>query len=93
MKYAPLALFVLTFSTSASAALSGNAAEGKKLHDANCTGCHTNSVYTRKDRTITSANALRSRVDACVHGAKKFLTPGEQEHIVKYLNENFYKFK
>ena len=63
MKWILLALFALAFSTSVSAALPGNAAEGKKLHDANCTGCHSSSVYTRKDREIQSAEALRHRVD------------------------------
>jgi mono/diheme cytochrome c family protein len=93
MKWTLLGLFVLAFSTSAYAALPGNAAEGKKLHDANCTGCHGSSVYTRKDRKIQSAEALRSRINDCAHGAKKSLTPEEQDHIAKYLNETFYKFE
>ena len=34
------------------AALPGDSAEGKRLHDANCMGCHNTSIYTRKDRLI-----------------------------------------
>ena len=34
------------------AALPGDSAEGKRLHDANCMGCHNTGIYTRKDRLI-----------------------------------------
>ena len=37
---------------SAHAALPGDSAAGKKLHDAHCMTCHDTSVYTRKDRQI-----------------------------------------
>ena len=29
-----------------------DSAEGQRLHDANCMGCHNTSIYTRKDRLI-----------------------------------------
>jgi len=81
----------LTFS--AYAAEPGDAALGKKLHDANCTGCHNTSVYTRKDHQIKSLAALNEKLSACTHAAQVTLTDEEQQHIVRYLNDQFYKLK
>ena len=35
---------------SAYAELPGDSVDGKRLHDANCMGCHDTGIYTRKDR-------------------------------------------
>jgi len=78
---------------SAHAAEPGDAALGKKLHDANCTGCHNSSVYTRKDHQIKSLAALNEKLSACTHAAQVTLTDEEQQHIVRYLNDQFYKLK
>ena len=78
---------------SAHAAEPGDAALGKKLHDANCTGCHDSSVYTRKDHQIKSLAALNEKLSACTHAAQVTLTDEEQQHIVRYLNDQFYKLK
>jgi mono/diheme cytochrome c family protein len=89
------ALLIAIFSSTvvpAHAALPGDSAEGKKLHDANCVRCHDASVYTRKDRHIKSPDALREQLSACSHGAQVTLTDDEQKSIVKYLNDQFYKF-
>jgi len=77
----------------AHAAMPGDSAEGKKLHDANCVSCHNASVYTRRDRQVNSLSALNQQVDGCVHGAHLTLPPDQQQSLVKYLNEQFYKFK
>ena len=74
-------------------ALPADSTQGKKLHDANCTKCHSTSVYTRQDRKITSLDALNEQVSACTHMAQVKLTDAEQKSIVQYLNEQFYKFK
>jgi mono/diheme cytochrome c family protein len=76
----------------ANAALQGDSARGKKLHDANCVRCHDTSVYTRKDRQIKSPDALREQLSACSHGAQVALTDDEQKSIVKYLSDQFYNF-
>jgi len=55
--------------------------------------CHNASVYTRRDRQVNSLSALNQQVDGCVHGAHLTLTPDQQKSLVKYLNEQFYKFK
>lgn len=75
------------------AALPGDAAEGKRVHDASCTGCHDTSVYTRKDRGVRSLDALRGQLQACGHMAlKKELSAAEVQNLLKYLNERFYRF-
>jgi len=93
MKRALLVLILIQTTLSVQAALPGDSAEGKKLHDANCVSCHNASVYTRRDRQVNSLSALNQQVDGCVHGAHLTLTPDQQKSLVKYLNEQFYKFK
>ena len=78
---------------SAHAALPGDSAEGKRLHDANCTACHDISVYSRKDHKVQSLNGLKRQVGDCTHMAQKEFSPVERQNIVKYLNDQFYRFQ
>ena len=84
-------LFCLALS--AQAALPGDSAEGRKLHDAHCVSCHNSSMYTRKDRQVKSLAALSEQLGECTHAAQVTLGEAQQKNIVKYLNERFYKFK
>ena len=83
---------VLFLAASALAAVPGDGAEGKRLHDANCTGCHDTSVYTRKDRRVRSLEGLKRQVENCTHMAQKDFSLVERQNIVKYLNDEFYRF-
>ena len=88
-----LPLTVLTFlSPSAYAAVPGDAAEGKRLHDASCTGCHDSSFYTRQDHHVRSLEELKQQVENCTHMAQKEFSPAERQDIIKYLNDRFYRF-
>ncbi|MHB8744811.1 MAG: c-type cytochrome [Sulfuricaulis sp.] len=73
--------------------LPGNVAAGKKLYDANCTSCHTDSVYTRPDRKITSLDGLTQQIHSCGHAANVKLKQAQVDDLVKYLNTTYYKFK
>jgi hypothetical protein len=70
-------LILLMPSVACAAALPGDSADGKRLHDANCMGCHDTGIYTRKDRLVGSLDALQKRLGDCSHMAKKeFVGPG-----------------
>jgi mono/diheme cytochrome c family protein len=92
MRRVLLASILFAIALAAQAALPGNSAEGKKIHDANCLKCHDTGVYTRKDRHIKSLDALNEQLSTCSHGAQVILTDDEHRNIVKYLSEQFYKF-
>lgn len=91
----PFALFpvlLLLPLASQAGAPPGNAAAGKKLHDAKCLSCHTDSVYRRKDRRVTDLAGLSGQITACGHQADVTLGKADIDNLVKYLNETFYKF-
>lgn len=91
-----LALFpvLVVLSVSAQAAtLPGNAAEGKKLHDANCMSCHNDSVYKKKDRSVKDIDGLVQQINSCGHAGNITIGKQQANDLVKYLNETYYKFK
>jgi hypothetical protein len=83
------------------AAQAADPAEGKKLvEDRKCETCHHNktqgdaaAVYLRKDRKVTSMEKLKAQVALCNSELGLQLFPDEEEHVVAYLNETYYKFK
>jgi len=83
---------VLSVSAQA-ASLPGDTASGKKLHDANCTSCHNDSVYMRKDHKVKSLQGLTDQIHNCEHMTDVKLEKNQVNDLVKYLNESYYKFK
>jgi cytochrome c553 len=77
---------------SANAALPGDSAAGKRLHDAHCTGCHDAGLYARNDRLVRSLGALKQQLQACSHAARRRFSATETQNIIKYLNDEFYRF-
>lgn len=92
MKYGLWISLAIVLMSSAYAALPGDSAEGKRLHEANCTKCHDTSVYTRKDRSVHSLDALKQQLQACNHMANKDFSASQMQDIIKYLNDQFYHF-
>ena len=89
-----LSVPVLMFlAVSAHAAVPGAGAEGKRLHDANCVSCHDASVYTGQDHKVRSLDGLKQQVENCTHMAQKEFSSAERQDIVKYLNDQFYRFQ
>jgi hypothetical protein len=88
-----VSLLILLMPCSAYAELPGDSADGKRLHDANCVGCHDTGIYTRKDRLVQSLDALKKRLGDCSHMAKKEFSATETQNIIKYLNDQFYQFR
>ena len=75
------------------ASLPGDSAEGKRLYEANCMGCHDTSVFTRKDRVVQSLDDLKKQLASCAHMAKKEFSESETHGLLKYLNDQFYHFR
>jgi hypothetical protein len=75
------------------ASLPGDSAEGKRLHDANCMGCHDAGIYTRKDRLVQSLDALKEQLASCTHMAEKEFSASETQSLIKFLNDQFYQFR
>ena len=88
-----LSLLILLMPSAYAAALPGDSADGKRLHDANCLGCHDTGIYTRKDRRIRSLDALKEQLADCSHMAKIEFSAIETQNIIKYLNDQFYQFR
>jgi mono/diheme cytochrome c family protein len=92
--HAALALFLaVALTPGAHAALPGNSAEGKRLHDANCTACHDTRVYVREGRSVRSLDGLRQQLESCSHMAGKQFSAIETQNLIKYLNDTFYQFR
>ncbi len=85
-------LLMLLMPSAYAAVLPGDSAEGRRLHDANCMGCHDTGIYTRKDHIGRSLDALKERLGDCSHMAKKDFSAIETQNIIKYLNDQFYQF-
>jgi hypothetical protein len=88
-----VSLLILLMPTAYAASWPGDSANGKHLYDANCMGCHDTSVLTRKERIVQSLDALKEQLASCTHMAKKELSETETQHLLKYLNEQFYHFR
>jgi len=83
----------ITTARADTAMLPGNAANGKTLHAANCAGCHDTSVYTRKNRKVSSVEGLIGQVNGCNKQLSKNFNRDQINDIVAHLNEAYYKFK
>ena len=88
-----VSLLILLMPSAYAASLPGDSADGKRLYDANCMGCHDTSVFTRKDRVVQSLDALKKQLASCSHAAKKEFSASEMQDLLKYLNDQFYHFR
>ena len=86
-------LLLLMMTTACAAPSPGDNADGKRLNDANCMGCHDTSVFTRKDRVVQSLDDLKKQLASCAHMAKKEFSESETQGLLKYLNDQFYHFR
>lgn len=66
---------------------------GKTLTGKNCIGCHDDSVYTRKDRRVTTLSALQNQVQRCEINLGLKWFEDDINDVVDYLNHQYYKFE
>ena len=88
-----VSLLILLMPSAYAASLPGDSDDGKRLHDANCMGCHDTSIFTRKDRLVQSLHALKEQLASCTHMAKKEFSASETQDLLEYLNDQFYHFR
>jgi len=65
---------------------------GEKEHEAHCNKCHTDAVYTRKDRFVKSMDALSKQVKRCKEGNSIAWFDEDIEAVAHFINEKYYKF-
>ncbi|MFV1997980.1 MAG: hypothetical protein ACC641_08195 [Acidiferrobacterales bacterium] len=85
-------LFAFPIQASAESILFGDYEKGNKLHKNGCTTCHDSSVYTRSDRKINTINGLEGQVERCSNSLRTNYTSDQNGDIVKFLNDDYYKF-
>jgi cytochrome c553 len=68
------------------------AADGKQLVVENCTSCHDDSVYTRKDRRVTTLEGLKKQVKRCELNLGLKWFDDEINAVTGYLNDTYYRF-
>jgi cytochrome c553 len=66
---------------------------GATLHQEHCTSCHDDSVYSRKDRRVTSPAGLKKQVQRCELSLGLKWFDEDVDDVVNYLNKTYYKFK
>ena len=77
----------------------GIAAMGKPLVDKDCHGCHVRQfgnadrIYLRPDRRVKTPAQLKAQVSYCNTQLGTGYFPDDEEHIVAWLDERYYKFK
>jgi mono/diheme cytochrome c family protein len=82
-KSALMAASLALLAAGAFAVLPGDGTEGKRLHDATCTGCHDPGIYTRKTRSVQSVDALKQQLYSCGHATGKEPTPVQKQNLIK----------
>jgi hypothetical protein len=78
----------------------GDPAQGGKLvAEKKCEICHNNktlgdakAVYLRKDRKVTTLAKLKAQVALCNSELNLGLFPEDEEHIVAFLDQTYYRF-
>ena len=83
-----------------SSVLAADPAEGAKLvEEKKCEVCHHNktlgdakAIYLRQDRKVTSMEKLKTQVARCNSELNLSLFPEDEEHIVAYLDDTYYRF-
>lgn len=91
---------VIITSTLAQAQTPGDPAAGSSLHEKDCVACHVRRVggdgtgiYTRSDRRVGDLAKLRAQVAYCNSELGTAYFPDEEEHLVAWLNQRYYRFK
>jgi cytochrome c553 len=64
MKYILCVSLMILLTSGVQAELKGDSADGKRLHEARCKGCHDTSVYAGKARTVRNLDELKQQIES-----------------------------
>lgn len=67
-------------------------AHGEEAHKNHCYKCHTDDVYTRKNRFVKSIDALSKQVVRCKEGSNVPWFDEDTDAVVQFLNKKYYRF-
>lgn len=73
----------------------------RKLHDEKCVACHAqksafgdpDAIYRRSDSTVKSYQRLKTMVSLCNSELRLDLFPEDEQDLVVFLNETYYRLK
>ncbi len=65
---------------------------GEDLHFENCTGCHDSTIYTRKNRNVSSIDRLGVQVHFCKNSLGLTWFDDEVDDVIEFLNQKHYHF-
>ncbi len=75
------------------------AENGSLLHEENCIACHAamtggdgSVLYTRKNRNVTSSEALTKQVNRCQSSLELNWSEQQINTVQSYLNKMYYNF-
>jgi hypothetical protein len=83
---------------STAAVAQGDPATGSALVAKDCNGCHVRQfgsverIYVRPDRRVHTTAQLKAQVAYCNTQLGTQLFPDDEEHIVAWLNQQYYRF-
>lgn len=87
-----LKLIAISFMLMLANNVQANPDAGEKLHEDNCTGCHSSDVYTRSNTRVQSLPALGKQVRFCKNNLGLSWFNEDVNHVVGFLNKSYYKF-
>lgn len=65
---------------------------GKNVHQNHCLKCHTDTVYTRKNRIVKSIGALGKQVRVCRDNTEAPWFNEDTDAVINFLNKKYYRF-
>lgn len=86
-----VAAAIVACAAASAASVAGDPVKGEKLHEP-CLQCHGTAIYVPPRAKVKSLSQLRRETAKWGDYYNPKLTKQEVEHLVAYLNRDFYKF-
>ena len=93
MRYKILTLATFMAALATAPLQAADAGHGKTLQEKNCMGCHDDSIYTRKNRKVSSLHGLQKQVMRCELSLGLQWFDDDVADVTEYLNSSYYHFK